>query len=597
MKRALEILNKTFGYDDFRFNQRSAIDSVLNRRDTFVLMPTGGGKSLCYQVPMLAMDGVGLVISPLISLMVNQVNALRVNGVAAKYLNSTLSAEEYNEVLSSCRAGETKILYVSPEGLKSQRLLNFLDGINLSLIAVDEAHCVSQWGHEFRPDYRDLNLLKNLFPKTPLIALTATADEKVRKDIVHQLQLTDPLELVSSFDRPNIKYQIRPREKGIDQLVKFINDTHEGECGIVYCQTRNKVESTAQKLASLGLNAHAYHAGLPDEERHRVQGLFESSDNIIIVATIAFGMGIDKPDIRFVCHMGLPKNIESYYQETGRAGRDGNPANAWMIYGLDDLIRNKQFLENSDASGAYKEVAEAKIEAMLSFCELTTCRRSYLLNYFDEPTSKDCGNCDCCHDEVHTEDATLEAKKALSTVFRTGQRFGVNHLIEVLQGKVTSKVLNNEHEELSVFGIGKGKTDKYWRRLYRNLIFRKYIVYANLEYKTLKLNQSASEILKEGHDFNVLKIEDSKPLRKKKASNVELEGHDLILFEELRELRKDLALKLEIPPYLVFPDKTLIEMSASRPKNQIEMLGVNGVGEKKFERFGTQFLEKIAVFN
>jgi ATP-dependent DNA helicase RecQ len=597
MDKALEILNKVFGYDQFRLNQESAIEGVLSGRDTFVLMPTGGGKSLCYQVPMLSMDGVGLVISPLISLMVNQVNALKVNGVAASYLNSTLSSEEYNEVLSSCRAGETKILYVSPEGLRSQRLLNFLDSIELSLIAVDEAHCVSQWGHEFRPDYRELSSLKQLFPSTPLIALTATADEKVRKDIVDQLKLENPLELVSSFDRPNIKYQISPREKGVDQLVKFINGSHEKECGIVYCQTRNKVESVAQKLSSLGFNAHAYHAGLADEERARVQGLFESSDDIIIVATIAFGMGIDKPDIRFVCHMGLPKNIESYYQETGRAGRDGNPANAWMIYGLDDLIRNKQFLENSDASGAYKEVAESKIEAMLSFCELTTCRRSYLLNYFDEKVDEDCGNCDCCHGQVQTEDATLEAKKALSTVFRTGQRFGVNHLIEVLQGKVTAKVLNNEHEELSVFGIGKDKTDKYWRRLYRNLIFKKYLVYANLEYKTLRLNQSASEILKEGLDFNVLKVEDSKPLKKKNPASIKLEGHDLILFEELRELRKDLALKLDIPPYLVFPDKTLIEMSSQRPKTQVEMLAVNGVGEKKFERFGLQFLEKISVFN
>jgi ATP-dependent DNA helicase RecQ len=597
VEAALDILNKVFGYDDFRFNQRSAVQSVLDGRDTFVLMPTGGGKSLCYQIPMLTLDGVGLVISPLISLMFNQVNALRVNGVNASYLNSTLSSEEYNEVLSNCRSGDTKILYVSPEGLKSPRIINFLQSLDLSLIAIDEAHCVSQWGHEFRPDYRELSSLKSNFPSTPLIALTATADEKVRKDIVHQLRLEEPLELVSSFDRPNIKYQIKPREKGIDQLVKFISDSHENECGIVYCQTRNKVESTAAKLKSLGLNAHAYHAGLSDEERSRVQNLFESSDNIIIVATIAFGMGIDKPDIRYVCHMGLPKNIESYYQETGRAGRDGNSANAWMIYGLDDLIRNKQFLENSDASGEYKEIANSKIESMLSFCELTTCRRKFLLNYFDESTEKDCGNCDCCHDEVLSVDATLEAKKALSAVFRTGQRFGVSYLIEILQGKVTSKVLNNEHEELSVFGIGKDKTDKYWRRLYRNLIFRKYLVYASLEYKTLRLNQTASEILKGELDFNVLKVEDSKPLRKKKPTSVELNDLDLVLFEELRNLRKDLALKLDIPPYLVFPDKTLVEMSSSRPKNQIEMLAVNGVGEKKFERFGDQFLETISHFS
>lgn len=596
MEVALEILNKVFGYDDFRFNQRSAVQSVLDGKDTFVLMPTGGGKSLCYQIPMLTLDGLGLVISPLISLMFNQVNALKVNGVSAKYLNSTLSPEEYNEVLSSCRSGDTKILYVSPEGLRSPRIVDFLQSVKLSLIAVDEAHCVSQWGHEFRPDYRELSSLKENFPGTPLIALTATADEKVRKDIVHQLRFESPLDLVSSFDRPNIKYQIKPREKGIDQLTKFISDNHENECGIIYCQSRNKVESTANKLQTLGLNAHAYHAGLPDEERARVQTLFEGSDSIIIVATIAFGMGIDKPDVRYVCHMGLPKNIESYYQETGRAGRDGNSANAWMIYGLDDLIRNKQFLERSDASGEYKEIANSKIESMLSLCELTSCRRKFLLNYFDETSVEDCGNCDCCHNEVLEVDATLEAKKALSAVFRTGQRFGVNYLIEVLQGKVTPKVLKNVHEELSVFGIGKDKNEKYWRRLYRNLIFRKYLVYASLEYKTLKLDQTASEVLKGEIDFSVLKVEDTKPLRKKKASSIELNDLDLVLFEELRDLRKDLALELDIPPYLVFPDKTLIEMSSSRPKNQIEMLAVNGVGEKKFERFGANFLEKISLF-
>ncbi|WP_127718085.1 DNA helicase RecQ [Halobacteriovorax sp. HLS] len=596
MQRALEILNKVFGYDDFRFNQRSAVESILSKRDTFVLMPTGGGKSLCYQIPMLSMDGVGVVISPLISLMINQVNALKINGVSANYLNSTLSSEEYNDVLLSCRSGETKILYLSPEGLKSPRVIEFLKNIELSIIAIDEAHCVSQWGHEFRPDYRELSSLKVNFPETPLIALTATADEKVRKDIVNQLGLENPLELVSSFDRPNIKYQIRPREKGIDQLVKFIKESHEDECGIIYCQTRNKVETTANKLKALGFNAYAYHAGLDPEERHRVQALFESSDNIIIVATIAFGMGIDKPDIRFVCHMGLPKNIESYYQETGRAGRDGSSANAWMIYGLDDLIRNKQFLENSDASGVYKELANSKIESMLSFCELTTCRRRFLLNYFDENVSADCGNCDCCHDEVHKEDATLEARKALSTVFRTGQRFGVNHLIEVLQGKVTSKILNNSHEELGVFGLGKDRSEKYWRRLYRNLIFRKYLTYASLEYKTLKLDQKSSEVLKGNEEFYVLKVEDSRPLRKKPAESLNLNDQDQILFEELRNLRKDLALKLDIPAYLIFPDKTLIELSSVKPMNEVEMLEINGVGVKKFERFGADFLEKISYF-
>jgi ATP-dependent DNA helicase RecQ len=591
LEKAYQILQNVFGYEDFRLNQKQAITNILEGKDTFVLMPTGGGKSLCYQVPALCLDGLTVVISPLISLMKNQVDALKMNGVAAEYLNSTLDAEIWNEIYQDVIEGNVKLLYLSPEGLASTRVRNLLKNANVKLVAVDEAHCVSQWGHEFRNDYMNLGSLRDLLPGVPMMALTATADNKVREDIIRNLRFEDSLELVSSFDRANIRYEIRPKDNGMKQLLEFLTE-HKNETGIIYCGTRKRVDQVCEKLREKGWNAHAYHAGLSDVERSMAQDKFEKEDDIIIVATIAFGMGIDKPNVRFVAHMGLSKNIESYYQETGRAGRDGEPAVAWMVYGLDDLVRNKNFLDNSDAQGVYKEIATAKIDSMLSFCELTTCRRKYLLSYFGEEYPQDCGNCDCCLSEFETQDATLEAKKFLSAVFRTGQNYGAKYIIDVLRGSKDEKVLTRGHHDLSVYGIGKDTPSKEWNFIVRNLIFREILVYRNLEYRTLGLGPNALGILKEGKLFEV-----NRPLKKVGSSLVRASKKldvDDILMEKLKAKRSALAKELKVPPYQVFSNKTLEDMASLMPKNESEFLEVHGVGEKKCQKFAADFLAVIA---
>jgi len=589
LDKAYEVLQNIFGYEDFRLKQKTAIEGILNGQDVFVLMPTGGGKSLCYQVPALCMDGLTVVISPLISLMKNQIDALKINGVAAEYLNSTLSSEVYNEIYQDVVNGDIKLLYLSPEGLASSRIKNLLSNSKVSLIAVDEAHCVSQWGHEFRSDYMNLGSLRDLLPETPIMALTATADERVREDIIRNLKLSDALELVSSFDRANIRYEIRPKDNSIKQLLDFIKE-HKGETGIVYCGTRKKVDQVTEKLKEKGLNAYAYHAGLSDIERSMAQEKFEKEEEIIIVATIAFGMGIDKPNVRFVAHLGLSKNIESYYQETGRAGRDGEAAVAWMVYGLDDLVRNKNFLENSDASGVYKELASSKIDSMLSFCELTTCRRKYLLSYFGENYPNDCGNCDCCLNEFESHDATLEAKKFLSAVFRTGQNYGAKYIIDILRGSKDEKVLTRGHHDLSVYGIGRETPAKEWNFIVRNLIFREYLIYKNLEYRTLALAPKAIEILKEGVTFEV-----NRPLKKLGTGLVRTKKLELddILLEKLKAKRSSLAKELKVPPYQVFSNKTLEDMAQLLPKTHDEFLEVHGVGQKKCQKFADDFLAVI----
>ncbi len=595
--KAYDILKGVFGYDDFRLNQKQAIESILEERDTFVLMPTGGGKSLCYQVPALCLDGLTIVISPLISLMKNQVDALKINGVSAEYLNSTLDMDVWNEIYQNVVDGNVKMLYLSPEGLASQKIKNLLKISNVSLVAVDEAHCVSQWGHEFRSDYMTLGSLRDLLPNTPMMALTATADEKVRQDIVTNLRFNNPLELVSSFDRSNIRYEIKPKDNGMKQLLEFLNN-HKGETGIVYCGTRKRVDQVCEKLREKGRNAFAYHAGLSDEDRSMAQDKFEKEEDIIIVATIAFGMGIDKPNVRFVAHMGLSKNIESYYQETGRAGRDGEAAVAWMVFGLDDLVRNKGFLDRSDAQGVYKEIASAKIDSMLSFCELTTCRRKYLLSYFGEEYPQDCGNCDCCLNDFETHDATLEAKKFLSTVFRTGQTFGAKYIIDVLRGSKDEKLLSRGHDQLSVYGIGKDTPAKEWNFIVRNLLFREVLQYRSLEYRTLGLGPKAVGILKEGESFEV-----NRPLKKANGSfnkvrkTIEKDGVHDVLVEKLTDKRSALAKELKVPPYQVFSNKTLIDMASLLPKDEVEFLEVHGVGEKKCQKFANDFLPIIAEFN
>jgi ATP-dependent DNA helicase RecQ len=588
IEQATDVLEKVFGYREFRGVQKAVIEGIFRGEDALVLMPTGGGKSLCYQVPALVLPGLTLVVSPLISLMANQVGLLELNGVKAGALNSSLNNSEWHSVREACLAGEIKLLYVSPEGINSPRLQHLCDELTLSLIAIDEAHCVSQWGHEFRKDYIELGWLKQSYPDTPMLALTATADKRVRADILHNLKIAGASEYLTSFDRPNISYAIRPKEKGLDDVLSLIKTHHPNECGIIYCQTRNKVDQTTQKLQKLGLRALAYHAGLSDSERTHTLKTFESRDDLIVVATIAFGMGIDKPNVRFVAHLDMPKNLESYYQETGRAGRDGEPASAWMFYGLDDLVRHKHFLEQSEARGAYKKLAQLKIEQMLSFCETTSCRRQYLLKYFDEILPNPCGNCDICLKQHEFIDLTQEAQMFLSAVFKTGQRYGVNYTIDVLRGAKTEAVLKNAHDKLSVFGIGGHLTQSRWKAIARNLIFNGRLIYANLEYKTLALSAQASPLLK-GEDRFFMHQETKEKAQKSKATKAS-EAVDSDLLTRLKNRRNEIAAKLGIPAYMVFSNKTLEDMCHLRPETPEQFLLVNGVGQKKCDSYAREFI-------
>lgn len=592
LKQAYEVLENTFGYREFRGVQEAVIRGVFDQQDALVLMPTGGGKSLCYQVPALVLPGITLVVSPLISLMANQVGLLELNGVKAGALNSSLSYPEWRTICEACENGEIKLLYVSPEGVNSPRLQKLLSTLPLSLIAIDEAHCVSQWGHEFRRDYIELGWLKQAYPETPMLALTATADKRVREDILKNLKIAKAQQFLASFDRPNILYQVRPKSKGLDELLTLIKTHCPDQCGIIYCQTRNKVDQVSQKLRTLGYRALPYHAGLDDEERQNTQRVFETRDDVLVVATIAFGMGIDKPNVRFVAHLDMPKNIESYYQETGRAGRDGEKAFAWMFYGLEDLLRNKHFLERSEARGAYKKAAEKKIEQMLEFCETTTCRRQFLLRYFDEHLADPCGFCDICLGEFEIEDLTTEARMLLSCVFKTEQRYGVNYNIDVLRGTLSEAVERNGHQRLSVFGIGKHLSASRWRAVARNMIFRGLLNYANLEYKTLKLSPTSADLLKGEVKFE-LHIEKKASKKTTKTAQPTDADINLDLFEQLKELRNQIAQKLGIPAYMVFTNKSLEDMTHMRPTTKDQFLLVNGVGQKKCDSYGERFMKLI----
>lgn len=594
MQTAYEVLQTYFGYQDFRGVQKEVIENVFQSKDALVLMPTGGGKSLCYQIPALCLEGLTLVISPLISLMANQVNLLKLNGIEAQTLHSGLNTHQWNTCLKKIEDGSCQLLYVSPEGVNSGRVRQLLKNKKISLIAIDEAHCVSQWGHEFRRDYIELAWLKKTYPETPLLALTATADKRVRQDILHNLGIPEAQTFITSFDRPNITYHIRPKTKGVEELSQMIQKYYPGECGIVYCQTRNKVDQTSEKLQTLGIKAIAYHAGMSDEERTHSQRTFENENDIVVVATIAFGMGIDKPNVRFVAHLDMPKNIESYYQETGRAGRDGMPASAWMYYGLGDLIRNKHFLEQSDAHGPYKQVAEKKMEQMLALCESATCRRHYLLTYFDEATVEQCGNCDICLGLFDKEDLTQEARMFLSAVFRTQQRYGVAYLIDILKGSKTEVVSDRKHESLSVYGIGAHLSLKKWKAIARNLTFRGYLSYANLEYKTLKLTQKASSLL-QGQEKFILRQENK--IASKKLSKTPTNDHiDDDLLSNLKGLRAEMAKELNVPAFYIFSNKTLEDMALIRPCSKDQLLLVHGIGEKKAEVYGKKFLQQISLY-
>ncbi|MFK8138394.1 MAG: DNA helicase RecQ [Bdellovibrionales bacterium] len=588
-------LRTIFGFEGLRLEQENIIQSIMNGKDTLGIMPTGGGKSLCYQLPAVTLDGLAIVISPLISLMEDQVANLNQFGIESAFLNSTLDFSERKQVEARLKNSEIKILFIAPEGILVAQTLAFLRQLNISLIAIDEAHCVSQWGHEFRSDYTRLNELRTFFPKVPFLALTATADTNTRTDIVTQLALIEPSVFVAGFDRPNIQYLVHERLDEISQLERFIRENHEDDTGIVYCLSRKKVEKTAEKLKSLGFNAYAYHAGMTSKQRTRAQKKFKSEDRIIIVATIAFGMGIDRPDVRYVAHLDLPKSIEGYYQETGRAGRDGKPASAWMVYGFSDVVKHIRMLETTDASETYKKVARKKMDAMLDLCEAVTCRRVFLLNYFDGEEHKACGNCDSCLMPPDTWDGTIDAQKALSAVYRTGQMYGANHVIDVLRGSKNAKISSQRHDELSVYNIGSHLSKKEWNSVFRQLLNKGYLFVKDYEYRSLGLTDTAKKVFKNEDKVELRKLRDlkSKPNAKKKSSssNSEIKAHGREdLFESLRAYRKEIASENSIPPYLVFSDKTLHDMCNLLPENKDAFLMVHGVGQSKLEKYGEGFL-------
>jgi ATP-dependent DNA helicase RecQ len=588
-----KVLEDVFGYPEFRGNQQSIIDATLQGRDSLVIMPTGGGKSLCYQIPAMLRDGTGLVVSPLIALMQDQVTALRELGIAADYLNSSQSPDERREVMSKLRQGRLQLLYVAPERLVTEHTRSLLRDIPLSVIAIDEAHCVSQWGHDFRQDYLGLGDLGAVFPDVPRMAVTATATDKTRKEIIARLELHEPEIFVAPFDRPNIAYAVQVKTDARGQLLKFLQ-AHRGEAGIVYCLSRKKTESIANWLCGQGFEALPYHAGLAADVRSENQRRFLAEDGLVIVATIAFGMGIDKPDVRFVAHLDLPKSIESYYQETGRAGRDGEPADAWMVYGLQDVVRLRQMLDASEADEEYKRYERVKLDALLGWCEVTGCRRRPLLAYFGDSRVEDCGNCDGCLAPASTWDGTEAAQKLLSAVYRTKQRFGAAHVVDVLLGKETDKVLQHGHDELSVFGIGQDLPSTTWRSVARQLIVGGYLRSDAARYGALVLTETSRGVLR---GTTALEFRED-PKRsvvasKKAASDRVVADKDSGLWEALRACRQSLANEHNVPAYVIFHDKTLHEMLTHRPQTAAEMLGISGVGQTKLDRYGDRFLSVL----
>ena len=593
------ILHSVFGYEQFRGPQEEVIDTLMAGGDALVLMPTGGGKSLCFQIPAIARPGTGIVVSPLIALMQDQVAALKQAGVRAEFLNSSLDAAQARAIEAQLLRGELDLLYVAPERLLLDRTLDLLARVKLALFAIDEAHCVSQWGHDFRPEYMGLNVLHERFPAVPRIALTATADEPTRREIVARLGLGEARVFISSSDRPNIRYRIRQSggASARDQLLRFIRDEHAGDAGIVYCLSRKRVDEIAAWLATQGLTALPYHAGLGSEARAANQARFLNEEGVIIVATIAFGMGIDKPNVRFVAHLNLPKSVEAYYQETGRAGRDGLPADAWMIYGLQDVIMLRQMLEGSDSDDAHKRVERHKLDAMLGLCELTGCRRQVLLKYFGEELPRPCGNCDICLEPPETWDATVPAQKALSCVHRTGQRFGVNYLVDVLLGKDDERIRRFGHDQLTTFGIGKELDNNEWRGVFRQLIARGLLAVDLEGHGGLCLTDLSRPVLR--GDERLMLRRDVKPekARKTKAARAARTPYageaDQRLWEALRERRLELARKQGVPPYVVFHDATLAAMVERRPRTLAEFAHINGVGERKLAAYGGDFLGVI----
>ena len=562
-------------------------------------MPTGGGKSLCYQIPALLRQGTGIIVSPLIALMQDQVSALREAGVRAAFLNSSLAAEAAGAVERGLAAGDYDLLYVAPERLMMPRFLQQLERLQassgLALFAIDEAHCVSQWGHDFRPEYMQLSLLHERFPGVPRIALTATADAITREEIVQRLGLAGARQFVASFDRPNIRYRIVEKANARAQLLAFLRAEHAGEAGIVYCLSRRKVEETAAWLAEQGVATLPYHAGMNADTRNLHQARFQREEGIVMVATIAFGMGIDKPDVRFVAHLDLPKSIEGYYQETGRAGRDGLPADAWMAYGLGDVVNQRRMIDGSTAEVQFKRIASAKLDALLGLCEASSCRRVRLLSYFDE-ASAPCGNCDVCIEPPQVWDGTLAAQKALSCVYRTGQRFGAAHLIDVLLGKETERVMQWGHRELSTFGIGTELEEKVWRSVFRQLIAQGLLDVDHASYGSLKLAEASRAVLTGGQTVHLrqLQLGKAKTAAKRSATaSTGLEAEAARLWERLRAWRAGIAKEHGVPAYVVFHDATLAELARARPQSEAELGQISGVGQRKLERYGADLLELL----
>ena len=593
---ACTVLKDVFGYPAFRGPQADIVDHVTGGGDCLVLMPTGGGKSLCYEIPALLRAGTGIVVSPLIALMQDQVAALLEAGVRAAFLNSTLTSEAALAVERGLLAGDFDLLYVAPERLLTPRFMQLLAKLRaangLALFAIDEAHCVAQWGHDFRPEYIELCVLHERFPDVPRIALTATADQQTRDEIITRLGLDQARTFVASFDRPNIRYRIVEKANAKAQLLAFLRSEHPVDAGIVYCLSRRKVEETAAWLVEQGLNALPYHAGMDTATRTRHQARFLREDGIIMVATIAFGMGIDKPDVRFVAHLDLPKSVEGYYQETGRAGRDGAPADAWMAYGLADVVNHRRMIEASDAADQFKRVAGAKLDALLGLCEATTCRRVRLLAYFGE-ASTPCGNCDTCLEPPVVWDGTVAARKALSCAFRCGQRFGAGHLIDVLLGNVTDRVVQWGHSAVSTFGIGKELDKKQWQAVYRQLVAQGVLAVDHAGYGALKLTALSRAVLTGGEPVHLRQLQEKRRVRsmaKGSGAAAQLDASAQERWERLRNWRAAIAKEHGVPAYVVFHDATLTELARVCPSTTDALSRISGVGARKLERYGADLL-------
>ncbi|EJL6793698.1 ATP-dependent DNA helicase RecQ [Vibrio alginolyticus] len=585
------VLEDVFGYQEFRDGQQLVIDAAIEGRDSLVILPTGGGKSLCYQIPALVRSGITLVISPLISLMKDQVDQLKANGVAAECINSTMPREELLSVYNRMHTGHLKLVYVSPERVLMRDFIERLENLSLSMIAVDEAHCISQWGHDFRPEYAALGQLKQQFSHVPFMALTATADDATRRDILERLQLNNPEVYLGSFDRPNIRYNLVEKHKPVSQIVRYL-ETQKGNCGIIYCGSRKKVEMVTEKLCNNHIRAAGYHAGMDADERAYVQEAFQRDDIQIVVATVAFGMGINKPNVRFVVHFDIPRNIESYYQETGRAGRDGLPAEAMMLYDPADISWLRRMLDEKD-DGPQKQVETHKLNAMSAFAEAQTCRRQVLLNYFGEYREKPCGNCDICLDPPKHFDATEEARKALSCVYRVNQSFGMGYVVEVLRGMQNIRVRENGHDKISTYAIGRDHSHDYWVSIFRQLIHKGLLFQNITRNSTLQLTEEARPLLRGDVTLELAVPRLDTAARAAKSDKLTSKNYDKKLFAKLRKLRKSIADEDGLPPYVVFSDATLIDMAEILPTSYGEMLAVSGVGQRKLEKYADPFLDLI----